>query len=142
MFICRYCCRYWAWNSAKIQSFISRYYSNLCSIIKIIFIAMLQDTYLSKCLYLFIFISNQNYARIKCYTPVCFRILDIGYISSVSSLFSWSMCHSISLEPTLPFQVVYIIFQVVYIQRTIGCVSYTSLSLSFSMSVRTDKGYT
>jgi hypothetical protein len=59
---------------------------------------MLQDTYLSKCLHLFIKISNQNKSRIKCYTPFkrCVMQIELWILgSNRSQLFSsWTfMCH-------------------------------------------------
>ena len=51
-------------------------YSNLCSIRIFIFIAILQDTYLSKCEYLFIKIRITYSARIKSYTRVSFSVMQ------------------------------------------------------------------
>jgi hypothetical protein len=67
-------------------------YSNLCSIRIIIFIAILQDTYLSKCEYLFIKIRITYSARIKSYTRVSFSVMQdsipIEWLHACSILFA------------------------------------------------------
>jgi hypothetical protein len=72
--------------------YLSRFPANLCSIRIFIFIAILQDTYLSKCEYLFIKIRITYSARIKSYTRFSFSVMQdsipIEWLHACSILFA------------------------------------------------------